>query len=163
MGFGNAIQKRMDELRKKGTNVPEIIKRVQKDATIRAVETAKEMTPPNNENADSNAVGEMKSKWDEDSITAPEVIGSDYTTTLANSVGYASYVNDGHRMDMHFVPGLEIADGILLKTGREGVGIMVGTKTKYVPGKYMKETAVARWRGTVERELDREIKELFKE
>lgn len=67
-------------------------------------------------------------------------------------------------MDMHFVPGLIINPytGLLERVDPSLGGIMVGTKTKYVRGLYMKETALSNYRGTLERELIREVKELTK-
>ena len=53
-------------------------------------------------------------------------------TELNNHMQYASYVNDGHRVDKHFVPGL-IKNGSLLERSPDGSGgLMVGTKTTYV-------------------------------
>ena len=60
-----------------------------------------------------------------------------------SSLEYASYVNNGHRMDRHFVPGLNIdeASGTLQFDPGKDVGIVVGTRTAYVPGVYMAEAA----------------------
>lgn len=83
-------------------------------------------------------------------------------TALANNQEYASYVNDGHRLDKHFVPGLYVdGDGLLSRDpGRPG-GMMVGTRTSYVPGLYMKEKAGERYRETVEAELPGLAKEML--
>jgi N-acetylglutamate synthase/N-acetylornithine aminotransferase len=86
---------------------------------------------------------------------------NDMVTVLANGMQYASYVNDGHRMDKHFVPGLTVADGMLQKTPAD-TGIMVGTKTTYVPGIHMKEKAIGKYRTTVRAELDKRVREAFK-
>lgn len=62
---------------------------------------------------------------------------------LANNKDYASYVNDGHRMDRHFVPGLYVnpASG-MLEVNPDGTGgLVVGTQTSYVPGLHMEEAA----------------------
>ena len=110
----------------------------------------------------------MAQHWSTDSKTKPIMTGGSARTTLANNVQYASYVNDGHRMDQHFVPGLTVKDGMLqwLPEGDpsedDGGGITVGTKTKYVKGKYMKQAAIGRYRKLVETELGKRVRESFK-
>ena len=114
MGFGHAIQKRIDELRRRGADVPGLITNAQRTATEHAVEKAAGMTPPNvgsekDEPRGTNTrTAGMKSRWATDSQTEPRVDGNKYTTVLANNLQYAGYVNDGHRMDVHFVPGLAV-------------------------------------------------------
>lgn len=166
MGFGHAIQQRMNELRKKGANVPEVITQAQRTATLLAVEKATEMTPPNESTPirGTGAIsGEAKAHWASDSRVDPQIAGTQYTTILANNMQYISYLNDGHRMDMHFVPGLMINpyNGLLERVPRDVAGLVVGTKTKFVPGLYMRQTALATYRGAMERELDKKIRELF--
>ena len=82
---------------------------------------------------------------------------------------YASYVNDGHRMDKHFVPGLYLNEtsGLLeYDPGkRSEVGMMVGTKTKYVEGLHMTDAATETYKQTVKTEADalcRRIEEALK-
>lgn len=67
---------------------------------------------------------------------------------LNNDKQYASFVNDGHRMDRHFVPGLVINPGSgLLEFNPDGTGgIVVGTRTAYVPGLFMVDKAVEEYR-----------------
>ena len=98
--------------------------------------------------------GGLAQHWSTDSQTAPVRSGSTYTTTLANDKDYASYVNDGHRMDRHFVPGLYVGDdGLLSMDPARDVGMMVGTRTKYVPGLYMREKGVDKYSDVAESEL----------
>ena len=68
---------------------------------------------------------------------------------------YASFVNDGHRMDRHFVPGLVINPGSgLLEFNPDGTGgIVVGTRTAYVPGLFMVDKAVEEYRRVLREEL----------
>ena len=67
-----------------------------------------------------------------------------------------------HRVDKHFVPGL-IINGNLLEMSPDGSGgIMVGTKTSYVQGKYMKEAGIGRYRDVVRTELEKRVEEAFK-
>lgn len=161
--FGAQMRKRFEQLRKAGGNVPKIMAEVAEGATIAAVETAVNNTPPNGAAiAGTNTrSGEMAQSWQDASVTTPTMSNGGYTTVLANGMQYASYVNDGHRMDKHFVPGLTVADGMLQKTP-SNTGITVGTKTTYVPGMHMKEKAVGRYKTVVRAELDKRVREAFK-
>lgn len=106
--------------------------------------------------------GQMAQHWGTDSITKPVVMGGSVKTELNNNMQYASYVNDGHRVDKHFVPGL-IINGNLLERSPDGSGgLVVGTKTSYVKGKYMKEAAIKKYRSVVRTELDKRVKEAFR-
>ena len=110
----------------------------------------------------------MKQHWATDSKTEPMggalSGGNTYVAILANEKEYASYVNDGHRMDRHFVPGLYVnpSSGLLEYDPSADVGIVVGTKTRYVKGKFMVDKAKEEYEKTVLFELDKEIRELLK-
>ena len=163
--FGSQMRKRLEELRKAGENVPQIMAEVAEGATIEAVRVATENTTPNGgaEIAGTNTrSGEMAQHWETDSTISPVISGHSVETVLANNLQYSSYVNDGHRMDKHFVPGLVINGQLLEKSPDDGGGIMVGTKTTYVEGKYMKQKAVGRYRVVVRNELEKRVKEAFK-
>lgn len=155
--FGSQIRKRVNELQKAGQDVKRIVAEVAEGATIEAVRVATEHTPPNGAAiAGTNTrTGEMAQHWALDSKTTP-INGK---TELINNQQYASYVNDGHRMDRHFVPGLVQNGSMLEKVNDPNTGIMVGTKTTYVPGLYMKEKAIGRYRTVVRKELERRVKE----
>jgi len=161
--FGQATRKRLEQLRKQGQNVPKIMAEVMEGATEAAVERATELTPPNGSaiSGTGTRTGELAEAWSTDSITKPTMIGGVLRTTLANNLQYASYVNDGHRMDQHFVPGLIVNGNMLEKVDPSMGGITVGTKTPYVKGKYMKQAAMGRYKNVVKQELDKRIKENF--
>lgn len=163
MSFGQATRKRFEQLRKQGENVPKIMAEVAEGATIAAVERATELTPPNGAAIAGTGTrsGELAQSWAVDSTTTPVVTAGGVRTTIANNMQYASYVNDGHRMDEHFVPGLIINGNMLEKVPSEKGGIMVGTKTPYVKGKYMKQAAIGRYRDIVRKELDNRIRGNF--
>lgn len=95
-------------------------------------------------------------------MTSPVYSGGSVRTTLANQMQYASYVNDGHRVDKHFVPGL-IVNGGRLELAPDGVdgGLVVGTKTPYVKGLYMKQKGIGKYRSVVRSELEKRVKEAF--
>lgn len=138
---------------------------IAKTATERAVEKAAELTPPtqNDLRGTNTRTGEMKQHWATDSDTNPQKRGNDLVTLLANDKDYASYVNDGHRMDRHFVPGLYINpySGMLEYSPGADVGIVVGTKTAYVPGLFMVDEAKKVYEETVKTESAK-LEELFK-
>lgn len=162
--FGSQMRKRLEELRKAGQDVPRIMAEVAEGAAIAAVQVAAEKTPPNDGTvAGTNTrSGDMAQHWTTDSQTTPVYSGGSVRTALANNMQYASYVNDGHRVDKHFVPGL-VQNGSLLERSPDGSGgLMVGTKTTYVRGKYMKQAAIGKYRTVVRTELDRRVKEAFR-
>ena len=163
--FGSQMRKRLAELNKAGKDVPKIMMEVAEGATIEAVRVAAENTPPNGGAAIAGTnmrSGQMAQHWELDSQTKPIYSGGSVRTVLANDKQYASYVNDGHRVDKHYVPGL-IANGNLLERIDPDVGgIMVGTKTTYVKGLYMKQKAIGRYRDVVRNELDKRVREAFK-
>lgn len=160
--FGSQIRKRVKELQVLGDKLPDILSDCVEDAAKKAVEAATQATPPNTGDiAGTNTrSGQMAQHWVTDSKTKPAHTGKKYTAELNNNMQYASYVNDGHRMDKHFVPGL-IPNGEMLERVDSDVGgIVVGTKTKYVEGMYMKEKGIGKWRTTLRKNLEREVRKL---
>lgn len=164
MSFGQATRKRLEQLRKQGQNVPKIMVEVIEGATEAAVERATELTPPNGSAISGTGTrsGELAQAWATDSTTKATVTGGTVRTALANNMQHASYVNDGHRMDKHFVPGLIVNGNMLEKVDPSLGGITVGTKTPYVKGKYMKQAAIGRYKTVVKTELNKRIRENFK-
>lgn len=162
-----SLQKRIQQLKKAQADLPEILYNAAKEATLAAVEAATEATPPKSgrgEHFGTNTLtGELKAHWATDSQTEPEIVQGGYETTLANNVEYASYVNDGHRMDRHFVPGLYVSEAGLLEYDPDAdVGLVVGTKTQYVKGEFMVDKAKEAYQKTSEAILDEKIKGLLK-
>ena len=120
------------------------MEKLAEDATIAAIEAASAATPSVGDvRGTKTRTGELKAHWATDSVIKPQRVGNRLKTSLNNNMQYASYVNDGHRMDRHFVPGLYINpfSGELEydASKKNEVGIMVGTKTQYVPGLFMAE------------------------
>lgn len=159
--FGAQVRKRLEELRRANQDVPRIIDEVAEVATIEAVRTASDHTPPNGGAplAGTNMrTGAMAAAWERDSITTP----THGRTVLINNQEYASYVNDGHRVDKHYVPGLYPNGGLLERVDPNVGGIVVGTRTSYVPGLYMKEKAIGKYRTTVYRMLQQKVREVLR-
>ena len=168
MELGDAIRQRLEELQARTPVVQQMFYNIAQGATMRAVEEATDHTPPNGDEKDRGTgmiTGELAQHWANDSQVTPVVTGGEYHTVLANNIQYVSYVNDGHRMDKHFVPGLIVDPytGLLERVdpGMPGAGLMVGTKTAYVPGLYMKEKGVDKYKEVVEFELNKLPGEVF--
>lgn len=160
--------KRAAELSAIQAQLPGRIRSIAKSATLRAVEEAEAHTPPNGDEKDRGTgmiTGELAQHWADDSQIDPRPDGEEYRTALINNVQYASYVNDGHRMDRHFVPGLlfDPRTGLLERVEPEtpGAGMMVGVRTSYVSGLYMKEKGVDKYREVVESESEKLTLEVF--
>ena len=169
MSYTVNLQRRIQQLKKAQADLPEILYRTAKGAMMRAIEAAKDATPPKRGSlkGTNTRTGELKAHWDTDSKLEPMggalSGGSTYVTVLANDMEYASYVDQGHRMDRHFVPGLYVnpESGLLEYDPAAKVGIVVGTKTKYVKGEFMVDKAKEAYEKAVLTELDKEIERLF--
>ena len=157
------LRQRAERLKKLVDDYPAKMAELARLGTIRAVEKATDLTPPAADDfAGTNTrSGEMQQHWATDSDIVPHREGDKYVTTLANDKQYASYVNDGHRMDRHFVPGLYInPDTGQLERNPDGSGgLVVGTKTHYVEGLHMVEAAEEVYKKTIQKEIDRLVKE----
>lgn len=158
------IPKKLSELKKIKSNINNILKNTVEEATIKAINKAVELTPPNSERGVGLVTGNLKAAWSRDSITKAYKKGNKFITLLCNNELYASFVDQGHRLTRHFVPGLMINSktGLLEKSpsGLEG-GIIVGTKTTYIPGSYMVDGAVKEFNLYTEKLLDELIKKAF--
>ncbi|MFR3238519.1 MAG: HK97 gp10 family phage protein [Acutalibacter sp.] len=154
------LKQRAAQLRKIEQRFPGKLEEVCVRATVRAVEAAQEKTPPTGGDLKgaNTRTGAMKQSWATASQYSPKRQGDDYTTVLGNDMEYASYVNDGHRMDRHFVPGLVVNpySGLLEYNPDGKGGIVVGIKTAYVPGVHMVDDA----KGTYSQVLKKELKDI---
>ena len=151
-GFGAETRRYLKRLQKAGVKVRELVIDAAKTGTMAAVETAAEHTPPNGGapiKGVNTRTGELAQSWATDSQTTPTVSGDTISTALCNNKQYASYVNDGHRMDKHFTTHVAIENGMLVGKPDGTGGLMVGTKTSYIPGLYMKEKATGKYKTTV--------------
>ena len=139
------------------------VKEMARNATLRAVEKATEKTPPTMDDlkGTNTRTGQLKEHWATDSQIEPTKSAGSYVTVLANNMEYASYVNDGHRMDKHYVPGLMVNpfNGMLERVPPDAGGIVVGTKTTYVEGLFMTDAAKEEY----QRVLKEESKRFFEE
>lgn len=153
------LKTRAEALKKHLSSLDAELSNIAQGATIRAIEKATELTPPLKDDlrGTNTQTGAMKQHWATDSVIKPQKVGNDFVTQLANNMEYASYVNDGHRMDRHFVPGLVINpySGLLEYNPDGKGGIVVGTKTAYVKGLFMVDEAQEEYKRVTEIELSK--------
>lgn len=158
------LKERVKQLRAIEEKFPGWLEEICVHGTMRAVEAAQEKTPPTGGSlkGTNTRTGAMKQSWATSTQYAPKRQGGDYVTVLGNDEEYASYVNDGHRMDRHFVPGLVInPNSGMLEYNPDGKGgIVVGTKTAYVEGLHMVDDAGKAYEQTVGKELRKLMKEI---
>ena len=158
------LEERVKQLQKADKQIDQAIRRAAMGATLRAIEKAVEETPPTSGSlrGTNTRTGEMKQHWVTDSKPGPVKRGSTYVTYLANNRQYASFVDQGHRMDKHFVPGLVLNEesGMLEYNPDKRGGIVVGTKTKYVRGLFMVDKAKEEYKKVVKSEL-KKVRELL--
>lgn len=160
------LKTRLEALKKMREQIRTQIEDIAKGATMRAVEKATELTPPTMDDLSGTNTrsGALKQHWATDSKINPVRQGRNIVTELNNNMDYASYVNDGHRMDRHFVPGLVInEESGLLEYNPDGKGgIVVGTQTSYVPGLFMTDKAKQEYSRVVKVECDKLAQEVGK-
>lgn len=158
------LSERAAQLRERQARVRAMLSTAAEAATMRAVETATDETPMGRDDlrGTNTRTGHMKQDWSASSKTAPVWRGNEAVTELNNNMEYASYVNDGHRMDRHFVPGLYVDNGMLNYDPSADVGIVVGTKTAYVPGVHMVDKAKETYQRVVRSECENIAEEAFK-
>lgn len=151
------MEQRAKQLKQIQQQIPGKLKAIAKGATLRAIEKAAELTPPTDDDLSGThtRTGTLKDHWNTDSVKEPEIQGDTYVTQLNNNMKYASYVDEGHRMDKHFVPGLYVNDAGVLEydPGNRNKGIVVGTKTPYVEGLHMSDEAKREYERVAEAEL----------
>jgi hypothetical protein len=161
------LQEYIKKLEAAQAALPEMLSDAARNATLRAVEAAQDKTPPTADSLSgtNTRTGELKERWAVDSRTEPYgLLGGELVTNLSNNANYASYVNNGHRMDKHFVPGLykSTYTGMLeYDPGRrDEVGMMVGTKTAYVEGLHMSDAGIEAYKHTVRVEAEKAVNKL---
>ena len=175
MSFSVSLAQRALQLKKALGAIDTVLVKAQEEATKRAFEAAADATPPKAGTGrgpymgTNTVTGQLKARWAMDSKTKPEYTAADggtrkYRTFRRNDMEYASYVNDGHRLDRHFVPGLYVNpdSGLLEYDPAADVGLIVGTKTFYVKGEFMVDKGTEAYERAILAHLDREIGRLTK-
>ena len=162
----NTIVEELENFTKKLETIPEKLDVLMETARVNAINTATEETPPNNDGKmrGKNTIhGYLKEAWARDSDTkVTKVAEGKYQFELKNNQFYASYVNDGHDLKKHYVPGLHINEetGVLYYDFDEPGGIYVGTKTQRIEGLHMVEKAKVAFNKTIEEGVKNLVNEL---
>ena len=168
MSYTVSLQQRIQQLKKAQADLPNILVKAQRGAAQRAVDAAMDATPPKagtgRLGGTNTLTGELKQHWATDSKIEPVIQGKRLVSELANDKEYASFVDQGHRMDKHFVPGLYVnpESGLLEYDPTAKVGLVVGTKTKYVKGEFMVDKAKEAYEKAVLADLDKEIRRVLR-
>lgn len=163
MAFGDAIKALGDRYKSYRGKVKNRMIEAQEQATIAAIDKATELTPPvpGDRERGVNALTEphAKENWKRDSVSVPIVTNNTYKTYLVNTAYYISFLDEGHWVDMHFVPHLFInaGTGLLDKLPGLSGGIVVGTQTEYIPGLYFKEQAIDAYKKEIREILGRGV------
>ncbi len=160
------LERKLQQLQ---ADLPRILEQTAKLATMKAVEAAAEATPPKAGTGRGGYIGknmltgELSAAWNKDSIKEPIKVGNSYITILGNNQEYASYVENGHVLNKHFVPGLYIDEDGLLSRHLDGSGgLVVGTKTRWVKGEFMAEKGKRAYQQAVESLLRKEIERVLR-
>lgn len=167
--MANEIRAYLTKIQRAQKDLPKVLQDACRKATILAVEATTEATPPKSGTGrgpyigTGTVTGQLKQHWAIDSETEPKISGFTISTALKNNLPYASYVNDGHRLDRHFVPGLHVDEhtGLLEYDPDKDVGIVVGIKAKFVKGEFMVDKGKEAYIETLKEELGVQVKELL--
>jgi hypothetical protein len=146
MAFGDQIAKMAKRYSAVAEVIPLVLRITQEQGARVAIQVAAEATAPiqGEVYGEGMVSGSMQAAWEKDSIPVPVENGYSLTSTLANNQEYSSFVNDGHRLDQHYVPGLIIdpVTGLLTRVDPSLGGIVVGKSNAYIPGRHMVQKAV---------------------
>lgn len=146
----------------------ELRKRVmdaQQTATQAAVNMARQRTAPNDgiPRGENMVTKNMEGHWETDSKVIPVDMGDRFVTELNCKVSYASFVNHGHWLYRHFVPGLYIdSNHLISRKYNSNIGLIVakGGK-KWVQGRFMEDAAIKEYKDVLQSEL-RKVGEIWK-
>lgn len=156
------LKERVAQLKQRQALIDRKMVEISKGATMQAIEKATEMTPTNALAGTDTQTGSMKQSWDRDSVKIPQKQGNSYVTELNSNMKYASFVDEGHDVDRHFVPGLYVNEaGVLEYAPGKKVGIVVGTRTAHVDAINMVDAAKAEFERVSEIEM-KKLEELLK-
>lgn len=101
--------------------------------------------------------GDLRKQWALSSIVRT---GAELTITIFNPLEYASFVEYGHRMTKHFVPGEWKGNRFIYNPDAE-TGVIMGVKTQWVEGKYMCTISMKEISDIIPKEWDKRFKKIF--
>lgn len=158
------LSSKVKKIKRFKSDYDKVFMKIQEAATFDAIETATDLTPPVGNIRGTNTItGTLKGAWATDSLYISKKKNNSYVTLLANKTPYASFVNNGHTLNRHFVPGLIINpySGVLEKApAGMNTGIVVGTKTHFIPGRFMLEGALKTYYNSLNEKMDKLIEEI---
>lgn len=171
MKFAEYIKKLTDYQKKLKEEAVRRIEEVVEDARVEAIKTAVDNTPPSvpagKMRGKNTITGALQRSWKTDSSEIKRDGKLKWKFNLRNlahtknGMHYASYVNDGHNLEKHYVPGLYVNPYTnLIEYDEDKVdelGMMVGTKTDYVEGYHMVEKANRTWLTYLMKNLARRV------
>lgn len=109
---------------------------------------AKDLTP--------SITGDAKGKWQ---TTKAHKVPNGFKARLYNNSSYIGYINNGHRMEPHFVPG-EWVGKVFEYDPFSKEGVIMGAKTKYVKGKFMLEKASGKAEKFLVSKMSKEVNQI---
>lgn len=148
--FGDAIRKLGNKYNEARQHIKDDVAQALEETTQIVIEEAEYNTPPV-DGEDDRGIGqityELKKSWRRDSITYAQFRNDEIYTVLWSKTPYASFVNDGHTLDKHFVNHLHknYSTGLLDKLYHVEGGLVVGTLTSWIEGRFMKEAAIEKF------------------
>jgi len=121
------------------------------EMALRALSRTKKRTPV--------ITGDLRKQWSLSSIVKN---GSNIDIILFNPLEYSSYVEFGHRVKKHFVPGKWQGNRFIYNPNSD-TGVMMGAKTSWVEGKFMATISLKEIQDIVPTEWDKRFKRLLGE
>ncbi|KNY26327.1 HK97 gp10 family phage protein [Pseudobacteroides cellulosolvens] len=101
--------------------------------------------------------GDLRKQWVLSNIQRN---GNNLTVILSNPLDYASYVEFGHRVDKHYVPG-EWKGKRFVYNPNSNKGVVMGTKTAWIEGKFMATISLKEIQESIPKEWDKRFKQLL--
>ena len=131
------------------------------DASKKAIQAATKASPINKTKG-MKSKGSLREHWEIDSDKEATIKDKKISYTIRNLIPYAKYVDLGHSMDQHYVPGLFINDNGELEYQEGHSGIIVGTKTSWVEGRFMSKKAKDAFYDYIEKQYPKRMEKLWK-
>ena len=100
--------------------------------------------------------GDLRKQW---MLSQIRKNGSNLEITLSNPLEYASWVEFGHRVKKHFVPGRWQGNRFIYNPDSE-TGVMMGVKTSWVEGKFMATISLKEIQDIIPTEWDKRLNKL---
>jgi hypothetical protein len=145
------FQQFVENFEKIANNIDKEIEDFFYEMALRALARTKKRTPVN--------FGDLRKQWTLSKISKD---GSYLVITLSNPLEYASFVEYGHRVKKQFVPG-EWENNRFIYNPDADTGVIMGTKTSWVEGKFMASISLKEISDIIPKEWDNRFKKLIGE